>query len=146
MTTTQQKALNTVRYLRLAPSRIARLRHERTMNIVLPKEAEVWPSSVVAQYYLRLALENACTKIRVHKGVHSKQEYDVMTLVKVTRYLSLGGVLSRPKWNIPANFATAKFAAMGEVLDTTRPYAPVGINLKQPVSGTPVLTTGTDGR
>jgi len=137
MITTQQKALNTVQYLRIAPSRIARLKHEKTLNVVLPKEAECWPSTVVAQHCVRLALENACTRIRVHKGVHSKQEYDVMTLCKVSRYLSPSGkFLHRPTMrHVPANLATAGFARLGGVLEATRPSAPVGLSLSQPVSG-----------
>ena len=132
--TAREKAANTVRHLRIAPSRIARLKHEKTLNVVLPKDAECWPSTVVAQYCLRLALENACTRIRVHKGVYSKQEYDVMQLCQVSRRLGFGQ-LSAPKWNIPGNYATQKFRQLGNVLETTSPYAPVGINLKQPVSG-----------
>ena len=137
MLTAQQKALNTVKYLRIAPSRIARLKREKTLNVVLPKDAECWPSSVVATYCLRLALENACTRIRVIKGVHSKREYDVMTLVKVARGLSTTGrFLHRPTMaRVPSDLATAGFARLGNILETTRPYAPVGINLKQPVSG-----------
>lgn len=137
MPTTREKALNTVKYLRIAPSRIARLRQERTLNAVLPKDAECWPSSVVATYCLRLALENGCTRIRVIKGVHSKQEYDVMTLVKAARHLSTTGrYLHRPTMaRVPSNLATAGFERLGNILETTRPYAPVGINLKQPVSG-----------
>lgn len=136
MLTAQQKALNTVKYLRIAPSRIARLKHEKTLNVVLEKDAACWPSTVVAQHYLRMALENACTRIRVVKGVHSRQEYDVMQLVKVTRQLTPGGYLSRPTMKrVPGNLATARFAALGEHLEATRPQVPVGLSLKQPVSG-----------
>ena len=137
MLTAQEKARNTVNYLRLAPSRIARLKHEKTLNVIVPKHAECWPSSVVATYCLRLALENACTRVRVHKGVHSKQEYDVMTLVKAARGLSTTGqFLHRPTQKIvPANLATAGFASLGNILEATRPQVPVGLSLKQPVSG-----------
>lgn len=116
MWTARDKARRTVEYLRIAPQCQARLKHERTLH--LEGAPRVWPSSLVAQLYLRVALENGCTKIAVYQGPHARREYDVMDLVTLTRRLSHGRLPVPKMRQVPANLATMGQRAVGNVLET----------------------------
>lgn len=127
MLTVREKARNTVNYLRIAPRSQRLLRDEKTLNVEVPKYASMWPASLVAQYCLRVALENGCTKIRVLKGVHCRPEYDVMDLVTLSRRLSASGrYLAAPKMTkVPANLATMQQLRLGNRLEQQRLVVPV---------------------
>lgn len=117
MATPREKALNTVKYLKIAPSRIAKLASNKTLHVT--GAPSVWPAPVVAQYCLRVALENGCTTVRVYQGQHTKRDYDVMDLVTLSREWHAGGHLATPKMNIvPADLATTGFKAVGSFTDT----------------------------
>lgn len=117
MATPREKALNTVKYLKIAPSRIANLAKNKTLHVTGAPTA--WPAPVVAQYCLRVALEQGCTKIAVYQGVHRKHEYDVMDLVTLSRQWHAGGHLATPNLSIvPADLATTGFRALGSFTDT----------------------------
>ena len=135
------KARNTVNYLRIAPQSQRLLREERTLNVEVPKEASMWPVSLIAQHCLRVALENGCTKIRILKGQHVRPEYDVMTLVQMCRKMSASGTyLAAPNMKkVPAHLATMGFARLGNRLETRRLVVPVRCVPTQP------LVSSTDG-
>lgn len=122
----KQRALNTVRYLRLSTGEILDLRKEKTLNVEMQGTQLYWPPEYVAQHCLRVALENGCTKIRVHQGVHRKTEYDVMTLCTVSRYLAVGN-LSRPKLKlVPPKYVTKhRQMRFGEIVEPKRGYVSV---------------------
>lgn len=121
MATTREDAMQTVRHLKIAEPRIARLREERTLNVVGERaDFDTVPPFAAARMALRAALENGCTKITVHQGVHRSVDFDVMTLLQMTRAMN-GGVLHGPTHALPADYATASHLAMGNVFETTRP-------------------------
>ena len=129
----KQKAFNTVKYLKLTNGEIRDLRHERTLNVELEGTQLYWPAELVAQYCLRVALENGCTKVRVHQGIR-RAEFDVMQLVTFTRHLTIGGTLptSRMKF-VPAKAVTRRrFAHFGEVVEPRRGW--VSVPSQPPVS------------
>jgi hypothetical protein len=137
MATTREKARNTVNYLRLTPREHGALRKERTLHL----EAQPpWPPSWVAQYFLRFALENACTKIRVRQGVHGDQTFDVMDLCTFTR-MNLFGHLPRVRLKlVPASLATMRHAAIGNRADSFKGAEQVSVP-QLPVS----MTNGGQG-
>lgn len=133
MADARTKAANTVRYLRLPPSALERLRQERTLNVVGDSEGyNRWPPLLLARMALRAALENGCTTICVHQGVHTKRFYDVMGLVTATRAMT-GGYLQAPTHDLPSNYATRSLQSMGGVFDTTRPQIAVPTTAPFPV-------------
>lgn len=120
MSDARTKALNTVRYLKLAEPAIARLTEERTLNVAGDTpEFDTWPATLIARTCLRAALENGCTRIQVHQGVHRKWKFDVMDLVKATRYMT-GGVLNAPSESLPEFYATQSLLSLGATLDRAR--------------------------
>lgn len=122
-----QKALNTVRYLKIAEPCIERLKHERTLNVSGDGESTAFdrlPATVAARMALRVALENGCTTIRVHQGAHRKWDFDVMDLVKATRYMC-GGRLQGPTTALPPNYATLSLLQAGSTLDTFSKFVSV---------------------
>ena len=127
MLSPKQRALNTVRYLRLSNGEILDLRKEKTLNVELEGTQLYWPPEYVAQHCLRVALENGCTKVRVHQGVHRKTEYDVMTLCTVSRHLTISGVLGRPRLkSVPPKYATRnRLLRFGEMVEPKRGYVSV---------------------
>ena len=117
MPNARTKALNTVRFLKIAEPCIARLKEERTLNVA--GENESWdrlPATIAARMALRVALENGCTKICVHQGALRKREFDVMDLVKATRYMC-GGNLQGPSTALPPNYCTLSALQSGSILD-----------------------------
>lgn len=133
--TTQQKAENTVRYLRIAEPCLADLKQNKRLVIDAPKP---WPPGVVAQYAMRVALENGCTSIRVRQGVHTVRDYDVMKLVTMTRHLTPGGFLPRPTMKfVPKHLATMGFKRLGATLDGFKGESQIAVPATIPVSGPP---------
>ena len=117
MATPREKALNTVKYLKIAPSSIDQLATNKTLHVT--GAPSCWPATVVAQYCLRVALEQGCTKIRVYIGQHKKRDYDVMDLVTLSRKWHAGGHLGTPKGLIvPKYLATEGMKALGSFTDT----------------------------
>lgn len=116
MPTTREKALNTVKHFRIAPSRIARLKQEKTLYVT--GAPTVWPDEAVARYCMRVALENGCTTIAVCQGTRSPHYFDVMSLISYSRTLVPHGQLAVPKMNVvPADLATKGFASLGSYTD-----------------------------
>lgn len=116
MPTPREKALATVKHFRIAPSRIAKLRDEKTLHVT--GAPLVWPADVVARYCMRVALENGCTKVSVHQGTRTPVEFDVMDLVTRSRALTMTGRMNVPKMKqVPADLATKGFAAVGSFTD-----------------------------
>lgn len=112
------KALNTVRFLKITEPCIARLKEERTLNVAGENSAfDTLPATMAARMALRVALENGCTKIRVHQGAHKKWDFDVMDLVTATRYMC-GGNLQGPSTALPSNYGTLAMLQSGSTLDT----------------------------
>lgn len=54
------------------------------------------PCFLYAKYFIRIALENGCTHIEIHKGVHHRHRFDVGTLLMQIKR-ELGGKLPRPR-------------------------------------------------
>jgi len=134
--TAHDRALNTVRHLRLSEPQIADLRKEKTLFVTgAPLE---WPPVLVAQYVLRAALENGCTTIEVRQGVHRVRSFDTMRLFTWAR-MWRGGRPPTPKMKrIPPYIGTMKQAAVGNFLEARRPLIVVpSLTLKPPVSSTP---------
>lgn len=121
MKTARERAVETVRHLKIAESSIARLREERTLNVIGERaDFDTVPPFAAARMALRAALENGCTKITVHQGVHRSMDFDVMNLLEMTRAMN-GGVLHGPTHALPADYATVSHLSMGNEFDTTRP-------------------------
>jgi hypothetical protein len=116
MPTSREKALNTVRHFRLAPGRIANLKHEKTLFAT--GAPTVWPAEAVARYCMRVALENGCTTIAVCQGTRSPIYFDVMSLFTYSRSLMPHGQLAVPKMKVvPPDLATKSFASVGSFTD-----------------------------
>lgn len=112
MPTPREKALNTVKHLRISPGRIAKLKDEKTLHVT--GAPLVWPAEAVARYCMRVALENGCTTIVVRQGNRSPQYFDVMSLITYSRSLIPHGHLAVPKMKVvPPDLATKGFAALG---------------------------------
>ena len=141
MPTTRQRAQNTVKYLRLTGGEVAGLRKEKTLNVEVQGAQLYWPPHYVAQYCLRLALENGCTTIRVHQGVHRKREFDVMKLCTISRYLACGA-LSRPMFKFvpPSMLTRIRAMRFGERVEPQRNWVNV------PSSLTPVSSPSAGGQ
>jgi hypothetical protein len=138
MKTPREKALATCKYLKIAPNRIAKLAHEKTLHVT--GAPTVWPLEAVARYCMRVALENGCTKIRVQHGVHGNQTFDVMDLITYTRSLTFGGQIATPKMAVvPPDLATIGFASLGSYTDEKKTLVTVPSHTR--VSGSP----GTEG-
>lgn len=124
MPTSREKALKTVRHFRLAPGRIANLKHEKTLHVT--GAPLVWPAEAVARYCMRVALENGCTTIAVRQGRRSPQYFDVMALIRYSRTLMPHGQLAVPTMKIvPPDLATKGFAAMGSFTDEKKTFVTV---------------------
>lgn len=124
-----QKAINTVRYLKIAEPCIANLKAEKTLNVAGENPAfNDWPPVLVAKYCLRTALENGCTRITVHQGALRKTDFDVIQLVKWTRSQNSGYLPTSPHM-LPSNLATAHMLNMGAELGVTKPHAAVSVDL-----------------
>lgn len=142
MATPREKALNTVKYLKIAPSRIGQLASNKTLHVT--GAPSCWPASVVAQHCLRVALENGCTRIRVYIGQHKKWEFDVMDLVMLSRQWHAGGHLAAPKMQVvPPDLATTGFNAVGSHLDTKETF--VTVPSSPLVSGNPGQEGASNG-
>ena len=115
---------NYVRRIRLSEPQVQGLSAERTLFVEgVPPQ---WPSTVVAQYCLRAALENNCSYITVRKGVHSRQTYSVIKLLDVTRSLHCGGALQPPLMKqVPKDLATMGHKANRSTFGRTRPLVRV---------------------
>lgn len=133
MPTTRERAAKTVDYLRLTPREKAGLRKERTLHLEAPA---AWPLSWVAQYHLRFALENQCTKISVRRGVHEHQEFDVMGLCTLTRMHCFGHLPRVRLKMVPRGLATMRHAAIGNVADAFKGSQQVSVP-QMPVSSHP---------
>ena len=133
MPTTRERAAKTVDYLRLTPREKAGLRKERTLHLEAPA---AWPLSWVAQYHLRFALENQCTKISVRRGVHEHQEFDVMDLCTLTRMHCFGHLPRVRLKMVPRGLATMRHAAIGNVADAFKGSQQVSVP-QMPVSSQP---------
>lgn len=75
-----------------------------------------------AKYSLRVALENGCTHIEVHKGRHHRHRFDVAQLLLACQR-QLGGKLPRPKGLSPrlnGSIATLGRKARGGWFDTLK--------------------------
>lgn len=124
MATPREKALNTVKYLKIAPSAIAQLAKGKTLHVT--GAPLMWSPTVVAQYCLRVALEQGCTTVRVYIGQYIKRDYDVMDLVTVSRAWHRGGHLTTPNMKVvPADLATKGFNALGSYTDTKETFVTV---------------------
>lgn len=123
-----------VRQLSIREPQVQALSNERLLKIEMPKQSWDWPMALVAQYALRLALENQCTRVRVVRGI-SSYEYDVLQLLDLSRKLHYGGALTVPRYphRPPAYLATMGHKALGSVVDKTRPM----IAVPHAVSGRP---------
>lgn len=131
MSDARTKALNTVRYLRLAPETIQGLRKEKRLSVEAPPN---WPPELVAQYAVRVALENECTTIRVTQGRHTVREFDVMALCTLTRTLT-GGTLPRPKLRfVPQRLATMGFKRLGADLMPFKAESQIAVPSNLPLS------------
>lgn len=118
MTDTRTKALNTVRFLKITEPCIARLKDERTLNVAGENASfNALPATMAARMALRVALENGCTTIRVHQGIHKKWDFDVMALITATRQMC-GGTLQGPSTDLPSNYGTLAMLQSGSTLDT----------------------------
>ena len=134
MATPREKALNTVHYLKIAPSSIAQLSKGKTLHVT--GAPTCWPMTVVAQYCLRVALEQGCTKISVYQGRHKHWDFDVMELCTLSRAWHAGGHLGTPKMkHVPKNLATKGFEALGSFTDTKETF--VTVTSSPLVSGNP---------
>jgi hypothetical protein len=124
MPTPREKALNTVKYLRISPGRIANLKREKTLYAT--GAPLVWPAEAVARYCMRVALENGCTTVAVCQGTRSPQYFDVMSLITHSRELMPHGQIAVPKMKVvPPDLATRGFAAMGSYTDEKKTFVTV---------------------
>lgn len=124
MISARQRAMNTVRHFRIAPSRIAKLRDEKTLHVT--GAPTVWPADYVAQYCKRVALENGCTRISVHQGTRTPVDFDVMELFTRSRQLTLTGELAVPTMKVvPPDLATKGFASVGSYTDEKKTFVVV---------------------
>jgi hypothetical protein len=136
MLTHRERALNTVRHLKISEPQVADLRKEKTLFVTgAPSN---WPPVLVAQYALRTALENGCTVIEVQQGIHRRVTFDTMRLFTVARQWRGGRLPTVKMARVPRYIGTWKQAAVGNVLEA-RPtlIAMPGRTLKPPVSGDP---------
>lgn len=134
MKTSREQANSMVRHLKIAEPRIARLREERTLNVVGERaDFDTVPPFAAARMALRAALENGCTKITVHQGAHRSVDFDVVTLLRMSKDMN-GGVLHGPTHALPDDYATVSHLAMGNTFDTTRPSIAVPSTAPFPTS------------
>lgn len=133
--TVRDHAQATVRFLRLAPRCIEGLSNNRQLTVTGAPSS--FPPFVVAQYALRTALENDCTRISVRQGPHRRTEFEVLDVIEACRQGSPGGTLATPRMRfVPANFGTMKQLAVGNTLDRDRPLVVVPSGIQStPVSG-----------
>lgn len=124
-----------VREIALPEASIQALRAERTIYVEgIPKgwgACEAGGCFYVATYAVRVALENAASKIVVRRDGTHRHQFDVVDLLRAIKKQT--GRLARPRLRSPKGihpyFATANHRVVGNWTDRTRLVVPVTLSL-----------------